>query len=246
MRTFSMAPSAPGMPKRNRPPSKAGPAGLDAATMRLPVADDDLGVGADVDEHRRAGLAREVRGHQVRRDIPADVAGHERRAHDAALRVHEEAQLVGTARQPRRVGLAAQHGQLGDRLVGHLADGLDVQAEEEVTHRGVAHHHGLVDHVPVDTVLRVDRLELAVEGPSQRLAQGTRVVALVGDARHHVAATEALRVLEGTAGEGVAAGQIDDAEDHRRGAHVDGQTQHLPARLVDGDALVADGVLRRP
>ena len=35
----------------------------------------------------------EVRGH-----VAADVAGDERRAHDAALRVHEQPDLVGAAR----------------------------------------------------------------------------------------------------------------------------------------------------
>ena len=60
MRTDSMAPSAPGMPKRRRPPSKAGPAGQDAARSRVAVGDDDLGVRADVDEQVDARPLAEV------------------------------------------------------------------------------------------------------------------------------------------------------------------------------------------
>ena len=66
----SMAPSAPGMPKRSRPPSNAGPAGHDAARMRVAVGDDDLGVRADVDEHPDAAARRRSRPRRGRRRCP--------------------------------------------------------------------------------------------------------------------------------------------------------------------------------
>ena len=90
---------------------------------------------------------------------------------------------------------------------------------------------------------RVDLLETGVERAAQGLAQGARVVALVGDAAHHVAATEALRVLEGAAADDVAVGQIDEAEDDGRGADIDGQAQHVLPAQIEGDAVVEDRVL---
>ena len=99
---------------------------------------------------------------------------------------------------------------------------------------------GLVDLVAVDALLPVDLLEARVQGPTQGLAQGAWVAALVGDAAHHVAAAEALRVLEGSAADDAAADQVDEAEDDRGGAHVHGQAQHVLAAQVERDAVVED------
>ncbi len=238
-----MAPSAPAMPKRSRPPSKAGPAGLDAATMRSPSL-TTISVLVPMSMSRLVPrLGGEVGGDQVGRHVPAHVAGDERRAHHAPLRMHEEAQLVGTAGDPGGVGLAPQHGQLGDRLVGHLADGLDVEVEEQVAHRGVGHDHRLVDLVAVDAALLVDLLETSVERAAQRLAQGAGVGALVRDSAHHVAAAEALRVLEGAAADDGPAGEVDEPEDDGGGADVDGQAEDVLATQIEGDAVVEDGAL---
>ena len=53
-RRSSIAPSSPGMPQAIAPPSNAGPAGQDAARIRCSIADDQLGVGADVHDRHQA------------------------------------------------------------------------------------------------------------------------------------------------------------------------------------------------
>ena len=59
MRTRSMAPGAARWPELIWAPSNAGPVGLLARQQPVAVAEDDLGVRADVDDQRhRLGLVR--------------------------------------------------------------------------------------------------------------------------------------------------------------------------------------------
>ena len=95
---------------------------------------------------------------------------------------------------------ALEDGTLRDRLVGHLPDRRDVEVEEEVAHRRVRDDHRLVDLVTVDPQLEVGVAQRLVQAATQRLAHRAGMVALIGDARHDVAAAEALRVLERATG----------------------------------------------
>ena len=104
-RTVSMAPSAPGIPKRSRPPSKAGPAGHEAARKRVPsVTTTSVFVPMSM-SIRMPSPAGEVDRDEVGRGIAADVTGDDRRADHAAVRVHEQPDLVAAPAQPGRVAL---------------------------------------------------------------------------------------------------------------------------------------------
>ncbi len=63
------------------------------------------------------------------------------------------------------------------------------------------------------------------------------IVGRVGDARHDVGAGEALRVLERLRGAHRTALQIEQANDHRGRAHIDGQAVESASRPVDGHAV---------
>ena len=78
------------MPQAIAPPSNAGPAGHDAARMRSPVAEQQLGVGADVHDRDEAIFVREIDGEHARRGVGADVAADDRQAVDARLRVDRQ------------------------------------------------------------------------------------------------------------------------------------------------------------
>ena len=243
MRTDSIAPSAPGIPWRSSPPSNAGPAGHDAASTRVPsVTTTSVFVPMSTSRLMPSRSAEADRD-EVGADVAADMARDERRADDAAVRVHEQADLVGAPRQPGGIGTALEDRSLRGRLVGHLADRRDVEVEEEVAHRRVRDDHRLVDLVAVDAEREVHVAQRLVEPAPERRAHRARVVALVRDPRHDVAAAEALRVLERASGHDQAGQQVDEPEHDGRRADVDGETEHVRARQVDGDAVVADGML---
>ena len=136
----------------------ADPAALEGGPGRArgrdhapPVADDHLGVGADVDQQRDPGLGGEAGRDEVCGDVGADVAGDERR--------RRTTRPCGWIRRPsswaRRSRLVDGGPPLRDRHLGNraerrAAERRHVEAEEEVAHRGVADDHGLEDLVAVD------------------------------------------------------------------------------------------------
>ena len=86
----------------------------------------------------------------------------------------------------------------------------------------------------IDAVLSVQVAQCMVEGAAHGEPHRAREILLVGDAGHHVAAAEALRVLEGAAGDRCAGQQVDDPEDDGGRADVDRQPQHMVPAESDG------------
>ena len=135
--TRSMAPGAARWPEEICAPSKAGPGGRGAGEDAVAVAEQDLGVGADVDdEHQLVGELRRL-GEGDRGGVGADVAG------DAGQEVDAARPGAGGARSPRprlqRVG--------GGQREGRLAELGRVDAEHEVVHDRVADDHRLEDQL---------------------------------------------------------------------------------------------------
>ena len=68
-----------------------------------------------------------------------------------------------------------------------------------------------------------------VERPAERPAQLARMLAVVADPRHHVAAAELLRILESGRRERLAGPEVDELQDDRRGPDIEGDAeQPLP------------------
>ena len=118
-------------------------------------------------------------------------------------------------------------------LVGFLADPLNVQLEKDVAHGGVGGHHDLVDRMAIQPEPGATVHDGAADGGRGGLLQLARlVVTVVGDAVHHVAAAEGLRVLEGGAVHALPGLQVDEVEHHRRGAEIDRKPEHAPTIAI--------------
>jgi len=79
-----------------------------------------------------------------------------------------------------------------------------------------------------------------VEGAPERPPQLSRVVALVGDPRHDIAAAEPLGILEGRGRERLAGGEVHELQHHGRGPHVQRDAEQAPrrrAQVVTGNAI---------
>ena len=96
------------------------------------------------------------------------------------------------------VRLPFVHFDFGDRPVGALADGIDVQVKEDVAHRGVADDDQFVDRFRIDGKGFDGVREIAGERAIQQLAAMLRVVV---NSRHDVGAAETLRILERSIGD---------------------------------------------
>ena len=95
-----MAPSArPASRSGSAPPSKAGPAGAAVDEDPLAVAEDDLAVGADVDEQPQPLVAVHAGGQHAGDDVAADVGAERREDERPRPRVHVEAELGGEQRR---------------------------------------------------------------------------------------------------------------------------------------------------
>ena len=93
--TRSMAPGAARWPEEICAPSKAGPVGEEQARTRVAVAEQDLGVGADVDhEHQLLGAVGGL-GEGDGGGVGADVAGDAGQDVDAGVLVQAELDLLG-------------------------------------------------------------------------------------------------------------------------------------------------------
>ena len=128
--------------------------GEEQASTRLVVAEEDLGVGADVDhEHQLVGELRAL-GEGDGGGVGADVAGDAGQEVDAGVLVQAELDLLGP--EVERVGG-------GEREGGHAE--LDrVDAEDEVVHDRVADDHRLEDQLAGDAGLGGGLAGEVVEG----------------------------------------------------------------------------------
>ena len=73
---------------------EGGARGAGGGQHPLAVAEEGLGVGADVEEGAELVVFGQARGQQASRGVGADVAAHEGQAVDARLGMHGEAQLL--------------------------------------------------------------------------------------------------------------------------------------------------------
>ena len=137
----------------------------------MPVADHDLGIRADIDQHHDLFSAVHVYCEQVRGNVGPDVRANQRAAVDVGAGKDPEAQVGGLDVEGGRTAEAVQHLQLGDRLVGLLSYRLDVQAEDQVAHRRVAHDDDLVYPPPVDAKRPAHLADLEVDGGQHDLLQ---------------------------------------------------------------------------
>ena len=152
--------------------------------------------------------------------------------------MHPDAEPVAPLGEGSRLADPGEYLELGDRLVWTLPDGLDVDSEEAVAHCRVPDDDRLVDHATVDAQLTAKRLDFAIQGARHRPPQFPRGLTVVRDAVHHVAATEALRVLERADPENRTGLEVDQLDHDRRCPDVDGQTEGSPTVDIEGFAVI--------
>ncbi len=158
------------------------------------VAEDDLGIGADVDEQHHAVLP--VRAFRQRRPggIRPDMAGDAGQHVDARAGVDAEPQVarpgVDGAGDGEREGCLAELGR--------------VDAEEQMVHDRVADDDGVEHVVGIDAALGADLARQLGDGIAHRLRQLGAAVGVhhhVGNAAHQILAEADLRVLHARRGD---------------------------------------------
>ena len=187
----------------------------------LPVADDDLGVGADVNQHHVVFSLVHAHRKHIRRHVRAHVTADERPPVNVSVREHADARLPRRRAQRRRVAHPGARLALDDRPVRLLAYRLHVQAEQHIAHRRVAHHDHLVYAPPVEAKLPRHVADLEVDGRNHHLSKlAVELASVVRDAVHDVAAAEPLRILERSRMRDAARLQVNQVHDHSRRADV--------------------------
>ena len=203
-----------------------------------PVAEDDLGVRADVhDQGHPLGLVR-LLGEDDAGGVGADMPGDARQDVDPGARVRAQAQL-GRGRPDRPVRRQGE---------GRAAERRRVDAQHEVVHDRVADERQLEDLGPLDAGPHRQRGDEPVERLAHRgrhLARALGMHHRVRDAAHEVLAEADLRVHDAVAGEDGAVGEVGEVTGDRRRTDVDGDAvgglvKARPdaddlAALVDGD-----------
>ena len=134
----------------DRPAFEGRAGGTGCRQNAVPVAQDQLGVGADVHDRDQAVFVREIDRQHAGRRVRAHVSADDRRAVDARLRMDRQQASPAGGRQAGGGPLALGHFDFRDRAVRILPDRIDALAEEQIAHGGVAHHHHLVDGPRID------------------------------------------------------------------------------------------------
>ena len=129
MRTRSIAPGAARWPQEICAPSKAGPVGEEQASRPLAIAEQDLGVGADVGDQRQFVAQIRPLGERdagrVRADMAGDAGQRDRRRRRARCRARVRARAPRSRRRcVERERRAAELGR--------------IEAEEEMMHDRIA------------------------------------------------------------------------------------------------------------
>ena len=197
------------------------------------VAEDDLGVRADVDDQRHPlGLVR-LLGQDDAGGVRADVPGDARQDVDPRARVRAQAQLGG-GRPDRPVRRQRER---------RAAERRRVDAEQEVVHDRVADDRQLEDLGPLDAGPHRQRGDEPVERLAHRgrhLAGALGMHHRVRDAAHEVLAEADLRVHDAVAGEDGAVGEVGEVTGDRRRTDVDGDAVGgLVEARPDADDLAA-------
>ena len=118
-------------------PSNAGPVAQEVREHPPPVAQHQFAVGADVDDEEHLVLVIGLFG-----DEHAHVVGSDK------SRLHRERvqTAAGVEREAQSGGLRVDR-SLHGRDEGRHSESTRVEAQEEVVHGGVAHHHHIEDVV---------------------------------------------------------------------------------------------------
>ena len=124
LRSRHRAPACRRRSRRLRTPGRPDRGGQNA----VPVAEDQLRVGADVHDRDQAVFVREIDRQHAGRRIRAHVAADDRRAVDARLRMNRQQAAPAGGREAGGGALALRHLDFGDRVVGILADRIDALA----------------------------------------------------------------------------------------------------------------------
>ena len=194
------------------------------------VADDQLGVSADVHHGDGALLTRQAGGQQAGGGVRPDVGADQRQRVNPAVGMDRQQRLFAALGQVGAGAFALAKLVLGDRSIRHLAKRIHVQPEEQVAHDRVADQHHLVN-APGRHAERLDR---PAHVTGERTAQQPALVVSVElHPRQYVGAAEALGILERLAGLDAAGLEINQAHRHSGGAQVHGQTVQRAGGSVD-------------
>ena len=166
---------------------ECGAGGRGAGPEVVARAQQHLAVGADV--HRDPPLRRlaDAGGQRHRYRVGAHEAGHDGEEADARLRIHLEEELARG-----ELERMSQHGRVGRKP--HMRR---IDAEEEMVHAGIAHHHHLVDPLREHARLGAELLHVLVEEAHDagvELAEIAGIELGEGDARHEVGAEHRLGI----------------------------------------------------
>ena len=229
-----MAPGAARWPEEILRALEGGAGGGGAGEDAGLVAEEDLGVGADVDhEHQLLGAVGGL-GEGDGGGVGADVAGDAGEEVDAGVLVQAELDLLG----PEVEGVGG-----GEREGGHAELGR-VDAEDEVVHDRVADDHRLEDQLAGDAGLGGGLAGEVVQGGAdgaRHLPGAAGVQHGVGDPAHQVLAEADLRVHQAGGGLHLAGGEVAEVAGDGGGADVDGEA--VDGAIVEAGPDVEDARL---
>ena len=188
--------------------------GAGGAGQPLLVADDDLAVGADIDEQRQLGVFVDPRGQDPGHNIAPDVTGHGTHRIDEHVVRHFQAQVPG----PDRREVAGGGG------VGGQADILGVDAVEQMGHGGVGGHRDVGDLRHRQLVLFEDPVHHLVDGGGHRALQLLQPLVFLAEdhAGDDVVPVTHLGVVIRPGADDLAGGQVQDLDPDGGGADVNG------------------------
>src|SRR5579872_6896680 len=221
---------------------EGGPGRRGAGEQAAAIAEDDLGVRADIDQQREIVAKIRAFGQDHAGRIGADMAGNARKAIDKGAWRDAQAQF----RSARL--LWAVDGQ-GERRAAKLGR---IEAESEVMHDRIADQRDLYDVLALGRGLVDDIADQRVECAAHALGQflvAARIHHHVRNPAHQVFAEPDLRIHRPGRGEHVAARKIAEMGGDGGRADVERDAERAVAEAgIDGDdvAAVAQGDGRLP
>ncbi len=216
---------------------KCGAGGAGGCKDTTISGEDDLGVGADVNDQLYTRLVLWPRGQDHRCGVSTDMAGNARQHMGAGGRVGAEVQFCG----------GNVHGLFGGEGERRRSEWGRVVAEEQVVHDRVPDQHELKQFLPCRpgglTQFPQKRVECSTNGRRQ-LGFASRVHHHVGDPAHEVLTEPDLGVHGAAGGLNLAGCQVAEVSGDGCGAHVDCNPEGTVAQAFpdsDNSTSVPDG-----
>ena len=218
---------------------KGGTRGAGAGHHKVPVAEHDLAVGAQIDEQGKFVLIPDPAGQRTGGDIAAHIGTDVGGKHHSGVRIGDQADVTGLQAIPAEKGRNV-------RLHPH---GIGVHAQQQMVHGGVGGHAAAQD------TLRL-HAGAAAQRPGQRLqsllhdgllqALHAAGPSLLHNAVDHVRAVADLPVAAGTLGQQLSGLQVHQHRRNRGGADIDSKPAH-GLRRVKGPQIhhLHDAVVQR-